>query len=305
MKKVLSAIALTAALVGTMASNAQANQGYPSSTNYNEFWMGSMVAAIYTQETEILLHLGDFATVNVLGQGLPYQHTFQETDKLLQSVDYQSILASRNDTGDVRVSMFIHDMWNTLEDPRYWDIYYTTTSPIHGGEVPTWDGYLTTSGESSQDAFTYFNTKGGNVIVGANLLGQGADILVRDTFTSYSFTQEMNAMSVWAPNNGEGSYGELNYLYTEYGELKLENMAPGYTEADLTLWHVRHDTKGTLGVVNDESFAMGSVATIRFNTETGTFVLNPTSEIAPVPVPAAAWLLGSGLLGLVGLRRRK
>ena len=25
---------------------------------------------------------------------------------------------------------------------------------------------------------------------------------------------------------------------------------------------------------------------------------------APVPVPAAAWLLGSGLLGLVGLRRR-
>jgi len=27
--------------------------------------------------------------------------------------------------------------------------------------------------------------------------------------------------------------------------------------------------------------------------------------IAPVPVPAAAWLLGSGLIGLAGLRRRK
>ncbi|MEA5115639.1 MAG: VPLPA-CTERM sorting domain-containing protein [Geobacteraceae bacterium] len=25
---------------------------------------------------------------------------------------------------------------------------------------------------------------------------------------------------------------------------------------------------------------------------------------APVPIPAAAWLLGSGLMGLVGLRRR-
>jgi hypothetical protein len=25
----------------------------------------------------------------------------------------------------------------------------------------------------------------------------------------------------------------------------------------------------------------------------------------PVPVPAAVWLLGSGLIGLVGLRRRK
>ncbi|MBV5305373.1 MAG: VPLPA-CTERM sorting domain-containing protein [Desulfobulbaceae bacterium] len=27
--------------------------------------------------------------------------------------------------------------------------------------------------------------------------------------------------------------------------------------------------------------------------------------MAPVPVPAAAWLLGSGLLGLFGLRRKK
>ncbi len=28
-------------------------------------------------------------------------------------------------------------------------------------------------------------------------------------------------------------------------------------------------------------------------------------KVAPVPIPAAAWLLGSGLLGLVGIRRRK
>jgi hypothetical protein len=28
-------------------------------------------------------------------------------------------------------------------------------------------------------------------------------------------------------------------------------------------------------------------------------------EARAVPVPAAAWLLGSGLLGLVGLRRKK
>jgi len=33
--------------------------------------------------------------------------------------------------------------------------------------------------------------------------------------------------------------------------------------------------------------------------------LTVSSTPAPVPVPAAAWLLGSGLLGLVGLRRKK
>ncbi|MDH3590183.1 MAG: VPLPA-CTERM sorting domain-containing protein, partial [Gammaproteobacteria bacterium] len=27
--------------------------------------------------------------------------------------------------------------------------------------------------------------------------------------------------------------------------------------------------------------------------------------VAPVPVPAAVWLMGSGLLGLAGMRRRR
>ncbi len=34
---------------------------------------------------------------------------------------------------------------------------------------------------------------------------------------------------------------------------------------------------------------------------TGTLVQDTT----PTPIPAAAWLFGSGLLGLVGLRRRQ
>jgi hypothetical protein len=33
-------------------------------------------------------------------------------------------------------------------------------------------------------------------------------------------------------------------------------------------------------------------------------VLTVTAEAAPVPIPAAVWLLGSGLAGLVGMRRR-
>lgn len=37
----------------------------------------------------------------------------------------------------------------------------------------------------------------------------------------------------------------------------------------------------------------------------GKYTVTMSAEPAPVPVPAAAWLLGSGLLGLVAVSRRK
>ena len=37
----------------------------------------------------------------------------------------------------------------------------------------------------------------------------------------------------------------------------------------------------------------------------GTYIMSMAATPAPVPVPAAAWLLGSGLIGLVAVARRK
>jgi predicted extracellular nuclease len=56
-------------------------------------------------------------------------------------------------------------------------------------------------------------------------------------------------------------------------------------------------TKWVLSAVGDQygSYASG-------NGDIGNPGINP---VAPVPVPAAAWLLGSGLIGLAGMRRRK
>jgi hypothetical protein len=49
-------------------------------------------------------------------------------------------------------------------------------------------------------------------------------------------------------------------------------------------------------------FALGSYVSTLTN---GSFTDTVTVNVSAVPIPAAAWLFGSGLLGLVGIARRK
>ena len=52
------------------------------------------------------------------------------------------------------------------------------------------------------------------------------------------------------------------------------------------------------------SFGFGATAT--GNNGSGVFYDNLSfAQVAPVPVPAAVWLFGSGLLGLLGVARRR
>lgn len=52
------------------------------------------------------------------------------------------------------------------------------------------------------------------------------------------------------------------------------------------------------GIILSDTGFTGSFAS-NFNSSTG------VADVAPVPLPAAVWLFGSGLLGLVGLSRRR
>lgn len=60
------------------------------------------------------------------------------------------------------------------------------------------------------------------------------------------------------------------------------------------------------GLVNDDgaiSFTLANTGTTMWQFDRLTMLMDGT-EASPVPVPGAVWLLGSGLVGLVALRRR-
>jgi len=89
----------------------------------------------------------------------------------------------------------------------------------------------------------------------------------------------------------------------------------GYPDSNLMMWNGTEgdgDNYETIAINPDGSFAWFGPLDIEGDFTTGDSLYGsygfggPITEIiaAPVPVPGAVWLLGSGLLGMVGLRRK-
>ncbi len=95
-------------------------------------------------------------------------------------------------------------------------------------------------------------------------------------------------ISLGAPTIAEGE----NTLATVTFDILNPDVLNGIVEADVYV------------EANDpadwEGFTLSNGSVIAIEADS---TLNP--DIGAVPVPAAAWLLGSGLIGLLGLRRRK
>ena len=100
------------------------------------------------------------------------------------------------------------------------------------------------------------------------------------------------------------------------GVLSLDAFAPvtnffsvgGWT-LDVNTLTIVDQTAGTLnlkglGVLTGHGFDATDIKW-SFSSSSLTNYSMTVSNVSPVPVPAAAWLFGSGLLGLVGIARRK
>ncbi len=127
-------------------------------------------------------------------------------------------------------------------------------------------------------------------------------------FNGNALTVAFNNMEAYVNLNpttmvvGSGSAGGHLGTYwggTYGGALFFNNQHTGFTGGELMSFNFADETNTLDGSTFIQTFANGQ------------WVIDPTlgkvsyAQVSAVPVPAAVWLLGSGLVGLVGISRRK
>jgi hypothetical protein len=78
-----------------------------------------------------------------------------------------------------------------------------------------------------------------------------------------------------------------------------------HAHSALVMYSVGNGSGTVIGTTIDRQSSMDSVF-MRDNGQRGSFQLNSINISAlDIPIPSALWLFGSGLLGLIGIARRK
>jgi hypothetical protein len=138
--------------------------------------------------------------------------------------------------------------------------------------------------------------------------GEADQTLVNNSTESYFYTDFISGGLLENGDNPDksstGNVSEHNYGLSAgpgflllFGESQSEVTSIQASTSDLTSWALASAAAPTLFGGSETAFVGTLSTTIR-----STLTL---SSVSPVPIPAAAWLFGSALLGFFGLARRK
>jgi hypothetical protein len=105
-----------------------------------------------------------------------------------------------------------------------------------------------------------------------------------------------------------GTYGVTFSIFDEHDNL----LNSSFTIADFTLYDGVNPSSFPEAEVSLGFSGIAAYALFDFSTDSNRYIIDnfigtfgSSEDITPVPIPAAAWLFGSGLLGLMGFTRKK
>lgn len=203
---------------------------------------------------------------------------------------------------DLMAGLYAYDRTTTTSSYGY--AYITTTNPdtiVNGTQY----SQMLSSYNTMKSSYSTIDTDGdGTALLGNNLANTTVIDGVSTDTTSYDTRlNNTNATSGWYAgfnsadyNNGEANLGVFGDEDESNDVITLYLM--GYYRYGFSSSSGYQMENGIL--TDDNGDALNYLAIITIDAD-GTLTI---SNVLPTPVPGALWLLGSGLLGLLGLRRK-
>ena len=187
------------------------------------------------------------------------------TSTAAQTAAISNFIAGRNISDLVFNGGGVQPSTTTYPDFGY---ALTSTTPIDLAALPT-----------GNSGFTNINTNMNQQIVSANNFGFNADDYITGLVA------------------GDGGYHDDLFLWSDNIGGQVGMSTEGRIDQTLEMSFVTFDTSAVFQpVISSLGF---------FNIDTATGAASFSTGISAVPVPAAVWLFGSGLMGLVGVARRR
>ena len=226
--------------------------------------------------------------------GCPFGYTY---DPALGGLEFQAWAHTDGDWMNPPVKMGWlfnkNGLWN-------WDFDNSGSMQIDQDLDGTLDTTINHDGMLTLGAGHHYDA---NTIAGIDYPVDGFQLTIGVPWTANNRTSGIPIV-----DNGDGSY-------TGYVEFTVFNTAfgPAIPHAWLELtWEITDDGMGNLTMVTMDADGNGYPGTVPGDPANGDFAGFPfpfeprwDGAASVVPVPAAVWLFGSGLLGLVGIARRK
>ena len=119
---------------------------------------------------------------------------------------------------------------------------------------------------------------------------------------TFNFAQPITAFGIAVNDMNFGSMSFADNLGNSYNEVLWGDNANGASDNDMT-------NRQFFGVTNSDAFTSVELAFVNTSGLTGTLMLDylqygESGQSPTVPVPGAAWLVGSGLVCLFRVRKR-